>query len=186
MSAPNIAAYAADALGPANITTNLDTIRGAGWTTIVLGLFHIGYPPKQDEAEIFFNSTSIFKGGNDAGNFSASFDPAWPEKIAELKKKSSIPTIKPRLLRFVRWQSTTVLKSHSVLIKWSASGPERCRPSSAHIPGGSSGGTCNAMTAATKTTRTSGLPKSRRRCLTSIPTDLLWQVIGAAILPNPT
>ncbi len=66
---------------------------GAGWTTIVLGLFHVGYPPKQNEAEIFFNSTSIIKGGKDAGEFSAGFDPAWPEKIAELKQKSQITRI---------------------------------------------------------------------------------------------
>jgi hypothetical protein len=44
MTAPIIAAYALDALGPANIATNLEATK-AGWTTILLGLFHIGYPP---------------------------------------------------------------------------------------------------------------------------------------------
>ena len=57
MTAPIIAAYALDALGPANIATNLEATK-AGWTTILLGLFHIGYPPGdppnyQTEAEIF-------------------------------------------------------------------------------------------------------------------------------------
>ena len=97
MTAPIIAAYALDALGPANIATNLEATK-AGWTTILLGLFHIGYPPGdppnyQTEAEIFFNSTSMIKGGKDAGTFSASFDPAWPQMIAALKENSPITRI---------------------------------------------------------------------------------------------
>ena len=93
MTAPSIAAYALDALGPANIATNLEATRAAGWTTILLGLFHIGYPPDQAEAEIFFNSTSIIKGGKDAGTFSTGFDPAWPQMIAALKENSPITRI---------------------------------------------------------------------------------------------
>jgi hypothetical protein len=93
MTAPSIAAYALDALGPANIATNLEATRAAGWTTILLGLFHIGYPPDQAEAEIFFNSTSIIKGGKDAGMFNAGFDPTWPQQIAALKKNSPITRI---------------------------------------------------------------------------------------------
>jgi hypothetical protein len=93
MIALSIAAYALDALGPANIATNLEATRAAGWTTILLGLFHIGYPPDQAEAEIFFNSTSIIKGGKDAGTFSAGFDPTWPQQIAALKKNSPITRI---------------------------------------------------------------------------------------------
>jgi hypothetical protein len=97
MTAPIIAAYALDALGPANIATNLEATK-AGWTTILLGLFHIGYPPGdppnyQTEAEIFFNSTSIIKGGKDAGTLSAGFDPAWPQMIAALKENSPITRI---------------------------------------------------------------------------------------------
>ena len=93
MTPPSIAAYVLDALGPANIATNLDAIRAAGWTTILLGLFHIGYPPDQAEAEIFFNSTSIIKGGQYAGTFSTGFDPTWPQQIAALKKNSPITRI---------------------------------------------------------------------------------------------
>jgi hypothetical protein len=93
MTALNIAAYTLDVLGPSNITANLDVTRQAGLTTILLGLFHIGYPPDQAEAEIFFNSTSIIRGGKDAGTFSAGFDPAWPQKIAALKENSPITRI---------------------------------------------------------------------------------------------
>jgi len=93
MTALNIAAYTLDVLGPSNITANLDATRQAGLTTILLGLFHIGYPPDQAEAEIFFNSTSIIKGGKDAGTFSAGFDPAGPQKIAALKENSQITRI---------------------------------------------------------------------------------------------
>jgi hypothetical protein len=93
MTALDIAAYTLDALGPANIAANLDATRRAHWTTIILGLFHIGYPPDQAEAEIFFNSTRIIKGGKDAGKFSTGFDPAWPQKIAALKENSPITRI---------------------------------------------------------------------------------------------
>jgi hypothetical protein len=74
MTALQIAAYAAGALGPTDIAANLDATRRAGWTTIILGLFHIGYPPDQVEAEIFFNSTSIIEGGKDAGKLGTGFD----------------------------------------------------------------------------------------------------------------
>jgi hypothetical protein len=93
MAELNIAAYALDVLGSSNIETNLDAVRQGGWTTILLGLFHIGYPPHQTEGEIFFNSTSIIKGGSDAGKFSAAFDPSWPRTIAELKRNSGITRI---------------------------------------------------------------------------------------------
>ena len=93
MTELNIAAYALDALGPSKIETNLDAVRQGGWTTILLGLFHIGYPPDQAEGEIFFNSTSIIKGGRDAGKFSAAFDRSWPRTIAELKRNSGITRI---------------------------------------------------------------------------------------------
>jgi hypothetical protein len=93
MTALQIAAYAAGALGPTVIAANLDATRRAGWTTIILGLFHIGYPPDQAEAEIFFNSTSIIEGGKDAGKLGTGFDPAWPQKIAALKENSPITRI---------------------------------------------------------------------------------------------
>ena len=93
MSVPNIAMYAVNTLGPSKIAQNRKAARQAGWTTIILGLFHIGYPPRYAEAEIFFNDTSIIKGGSDAGKFNTGFDPAWPGEIARLKQNSRITKI---------------------------------------------------------------------------------------------
>lgn len=93
MSVPNIAMYAGNTLGPSKIAQNRKPARQAGWTTIILGLFHIGYPPRYAEAEIFFNDTSIIKGGSDAGKFNTGFDPAWPGEIARLKQNSRITKI---------------------------------------------------------------------------------------------
>jgi hypothetical protein len=87
MSASKIAVYAGDVLGPSNIAKNLNTAKQAGWTTIILGLFHIGYPPGQDDAEIFFNDSSII----DGGKYTA--DPDWPATIAQLKQNCPITYI---------------------------------------------------------------------------------------------
>ena len=87
MSASKIAVYAENALGPANIDPVSPATKKAGWTTIILGLFHIGYPPEWGNAEIFFNDTSIIKDGVYRG------DPAWPAKVAQLKEDSPITQI---------------------------------------------------------------------------------------------
>jgi hypothetical protein len=88
MSASKIALYAPDELGPANIDRFSDSTKKAGWTTIILGLFHIGYPPDWVEAEIFFNDPpSIIQNGKYRA------DPAWPDKIAQLKQNSPITQI---------------------------------------------------------------------------------------------
>ena len=55
MNKPNIALYAGNSLGKSQIVNNLAATRQVGWTTVILGLFHIGYPPDWPEAEIFFN-----------------------------------------------------------------------------------------------------------------------------------
>ena len=52
MSDLNIAVYAGAALGESQIVTNLAATKQAGWTTVILGLFHIGYPPDWPEAKI--------------------------------------------------------------------------------------------------------------------------------------
>lgn len=86
MSAPKIAVYAD--LGPASVDPLYDSTKKAGWTTIILGLLHIGYPPDWVEAEIFFNDPpSIIKDG------AYRADPAWPAKIAQLKQNSPITQI---------------------------------------------------------------------------------------------
>jgi hypothetical protein len=46
VSTPNIALYAGGPLGPGAITHNLSATQQAGWTAIILSLFHIGNPEK--------------------------------------------------------------------------------------------------------------------------------------------
>lgn len=84
--ARRIAAYAAGEFGPGKIATNADAAK-AGWSILILGLFHIGYPPDQNEAEIFFNDLSII----DGGDYKAG--PEWPAAIASLKQNSPIKEI---------------------------------------------------------------------------------------------
>jgi len=88
MSASKIAVYATNELGPANIDRVSDATKKAGWTTITLGLFHVGYPPKWAEADIFFNDPPPI-----VHNGSYRADPAWPEKIAQLKQNSPVTQI---------------------------------------------------------------------------------------------
>jgi hypothetical protein len=88
MSQQNIALYAGKSLDGTEILKNLAATKQAGWTTIILGLFHIGYPPKWKEAEIFFNDPpSIINGGEYLG------DRSWPDHIAQLKQDSQITQI---------------------------------------------------------------------------------------------
>ena len=86
MNKPNIALYAGDSLGESQIANNLAATRQVGWTTVVLGLFHIGYPPDWPEAKIFFNDTGVIDGGKYLG------DPSWPNSIAQLKQNGSSVT----------------------------------------------------------------------------------------------
>ena len=87
MSDLNIAVYAGAALGESQIVTNLAATKQAGWTTVILGLFHIGYPPRWPEAKIFFNDTGVVDGGRYLA------DPGWPDNIAQLKQNSPITQI---------------------------------------------------------------------------------------------
>jgi hypothetical protein len=86
MNKPNIALYAGDSLGESQIVNNLAATRQVGWTTVILGLFHIGYPPDWPEAKIFFNDTGVIDGGKYLGDFS------WPNNIAQLKQNDSSVT----------------------------------------------------------------------------------------------
>src|SRR5215469_3357063 len=86
MSEKKIAMFAG--LGPNTVDPLYDSTKKAGWTTIILGLFHIGYPPDWVEAEIFLNDPpSIIRNGV----YTAA--PAWPAKIAALKQNSPITQI---------------------------------------------------------------------------------------------
>ena len=87
MSDLNIAVYAGGALGESKIVQNLADTKQAGWRTVILGLFHIGYPPDWPEAKIFFNDTGVVDGGRYLA------DPSWPKNIAQLKQNSPITQI---------------------------------------------------------------------------------------------
>ncbi len=61
MSGPDLAVYSGDALNPAKIADNLHDTKLAGWTTILLGLFHVGGQPG---TVIYFNDLPVIVDGS--------------------------------------------------------------------------------------------------------------------------
>lgn len=90
MSASIVALYAGGPLGPDSIGANLDATRAAGWTTIILSLFHIGRPQisGQRYGDIIFNGAPLVIS---QGVYKA--DPSWPGSIAQLKQGGTIDTL---------------------------------------------------------------------------------------------
>lgn len=90
MVTPNAAVYAGGPLGPDQISKNLQKTRTAGWTTIILGLFHIGRPdiPGQQYGDIIFGGGPIVIQN---GNYLLP-DGSWPQAIAKLKGSGSSVT----------------------------------------------------------------------------------------------
>ena len=88
MSTPNIALYAGGPLGPAEISQNMAATQQAGWTTIILGLFHIGRPqiPGQNYGDLIFNDEPTVVSGKYVANSS------WPGNVAQLKQSGSSVT----------------------------------------------------------------------------------------------
>ena len=86
MNNPNIAVYAGGPLGPQEISQNLAATQQAGWTTIILSLFHIGRPQitGQDYGDIIFNGAPMIIS---QGKYVA--DPSWPANVAALKQAGS-------------------------------------------------------------------------------------------------
>ena len=82
MTAPNTAVYAGSPLGPSKIDQNLAATQGAGWTTIILGLYHIGRPSVtgQHWGDIIFNDTPVIQQGQ------VVTPSGWPARIAQLKQ----------------------------------------------------------------------------------------------------
>jgi hypothetical protein len=82
MNAPNIAVYAGGPLGPSEISQNLAATQQAGWTTIILGLFHIGRPDikGQNYGDIIFNDSMTISQGKYV------MDSSWPGNVATLKQ----------------------------------------------------------------------------------------------------
>jgi hypothetical protein len=88
MNTPNIALYAGGPLGPSGIAQNLAATQTAGWTTIILGLFHIGRPDVtgQNYGDIIFNDSMTISQGKYVA------DSSWPNNVAQLKQAGSTVT----------------------------------------------------------------------------------------------
>jgi hypothetical protein len=85
VNTPNIVLYALNSLGPGNIAQELDYMREDGFTTIVIGMFHIGNPCVKKTtqlADIIFNGDEplVIRDGKYVANA-----PDWPGQIARLK-----------------------------------------------------------------------------------------------------
>jgi len=90
MTALNIGAYALGVLGADNIGQNLNAIRQAGWTTINLGLFHIGRPQLhgQQHGDIIFNSPDkVVSDGLYV------YNPDWPGQLSQLKQGGNVTNL---------------------------------------------------------------------------------------------
>jgi len=85
MTTPKIALYAGGPLGPDKIAQNLDATQKAGWTAIILGLFHIGRPEikGQNHGDIIFNDSLFIT----EGEYQA--DKTWPGNVEQLKQGGS-------------------------------------------------------------------------------------------------
>ncbi|HEV7660310.1 MAG TPA: hypothetical protein VGO55_10735 [Allosphingosinicella sp.] len=82
MTTPNIAVYAGDPMGPNGSPEIFAQAAQAGWTTIILGLFHIGRPsiPGQQYGDIIFGADPIII---QDGNWKLP-DDSWPTAVAQL------------------------------------------------------------------------------------------------------
>lgn len=82
MSTLNIAAYGEGIMYPPTLEQNMFAITQAGWTSIILSLFHI-----DSSGDIIYNNPMIVQNGAYVG------DAAWPGQVAQLKKDSPVTTI---------------------------------------------------------------------------------------------
>ena len=92
VSTRNLVLYALNSLGPYKIQNEIDNMRGDGFTTIVIGMFHIGNPSVAKNTQlgdIIFNGGEpiVIRAGKDVSNA-----PNWPRQIAKLKGDGSSVT----------------------------------------------------------------------------------------------
>ena len=73
MPTVNIAAYGEGIMYPPQLATHLHSIQTAGWTSIMLGLFHVSA-----DGDLSFNNSPIFTAGEYEG------DPAWIPQLRQL------------------------------------------------------------------------------------------------------
>src|SRR5258708_20506024 len=69
---------------PPNLASNISAIQTAGWTSVIVSLFHIN-----TSGDIYINDTKIFTGGQYIGS------PGWPGQLQQLLqgKGSTITTL---------------------------------------------------------------------------------------------
>src|SRR5258708_27494347 len=58
---------------PPNLASNISAIQTAGWTSVIVSLFHIN-----TSGDIYINDTKIFTGGQYIGS------PGWPGQLQQL------------------------------------------------------------------------------------------------------
>jgi hypothetical protein len=91
MTSLNVAAYGQGMMYPPSLAPNMATIQTAGWTSIILGLFHI-----DNVGDLSFNDTVIITAGSYVG------DPEWPGQLAQLLSGQG-STITTLLASFGGW-----------------------------------------------------------------------------------
>ena len=79
-----IAAYGEGAMYPPNLAANVAALRTAGWSTLMLGLFHI-----DATGDLYFNDTPLISAGKYVG------DAGWPKQLGQLIQpgQSTIQTL---------------------------------------------------------------------------------------------
>ena len=82
MSTSNIAAFAEGVMYPPSLSPLIPSLQQAGWTTLILGLFHI-----DSSGNIGFNNKMIIENGSYTG------DTGWPGQISQLLGGSSQITL---------------------------------------------------------------------------------------------
>jgi len=73
MSSLNIAAYGEGVMYPPNLSPNISAIRTAGWTSVIVSLFHI-----DTSGDVYINDTKILSGGKYIGSA------GWPAQLQQL------------------------------------------------------------------------------------------------------
>ena len=81
MASLNVAAYGEGVMYPPNLAPNISAIQTAGWTSVIVSLFHIN-----TSGDIYINDTKIFSGGKYIGS------PAWPGQLQQLLGQGSAIT----------------------------------------------------------------------------------------------
>jgi hypothetical protein len=92
----NLVLYAGDELGPLKIENELQfyNVQNGGYTTIVIGMFHIGNPAAAKDTQL---GDIIFNGGNPilirGGQLFYTCAPTWASQIKRLKTSSSVTKV---------------------------------------------------------------------------------------------